>query len=214
MALTKLEAEIDQNREAAQSAIRQFQHTATATRADTNLSDAGKQKLIADAYLLTKEALHQHRTAENAVISTTRTTLERKLFGQTSTDPSSIIAYRDAQDRVRAIEPGGEAQALDMLRTARLSGDTTLAAALVARATEAGWREVIDAYKNDNPSGAADLQDLARLNGWTESWQMQVEATFAYDLAKPKELERYSDHSLRELVNGTSESRYTSSGGW
>ncbi|MGS0688124.1 hypothetical protein ACVBEQ_23700 [Nakamurella sp. GG22] len=51
-----------------------------------------------------------------------------------------------------------------MLRRAELSGDTVLARAIVGRAFEAGWIDVMQAYVDTHPADAATIDELIERN--------------------------------------------------
>lgn len=72
--------------------------------------------------------------------------LRGKLFGLGSSDPSAIIAYRDASDRAAQInDPDQLGPALDR---ALDMGDTSMATALAARAHELGAKSIVATYAN------------------------------------------------------------------
>ncbi|WP_222106475.1 hypothetical protein [Mycobacterium simulans] len=103
---------------------------------------------------------------ETELIAAKKRSLERSLFGLssvTSSDPGQIIAYRDAQ--VRAAKLTGD-QAEAVFASAMRSDDKALAAAVLGKALENGWSNIIDQYVKQNPSASEQLKDLAKLRDY------------------------------------------------
>ncbi|WP_449408864.1 hypothetical protein [Microbacterium maritypicum] len=132
-----------------------------AIRDNRSLSPEGKSQQIATLYAAGKKRLDDMHAKERSAIASERAALERSIFGSIVTDPSSVIAYRDAQDRATQLREEDSDRASDMLRSATLSNDSTLAAAVLGcgvtlSASPFGvtprWQRVVDLYAAENPS--------------------------------------------------------------
>lgn len=141
-------------------------------REDPNLSGEGKRRAMAVERQNALSDIEQIKTAANTAYESRVRDLERKLFGirDIPNDIHAAISYRDAQDRVREIANGGEAQ--QMMARALRNGDDLLARALFDRGWElrgdrianSGWGEVVNAYVSEmRPDLADDFSELAHL---------------------------------------------------
>lgn len=201
MALDKLNDTINGLRDAGTAAIDNHRRRMESIRTDRSLSAEGRAAQLARNLVETKKILTELQKKETDALTTHRSELERKIFGQYSKDPSSLIAYRDAQDRASRLNREDRDKALDMLRTAHISGDDTLAAALVGRAMQIGWPEIVDQYRANNPAGGGTLTDLNNIIHFQEDEKSQWQAEAAYYVSAPSELSRHTDASLTQLAD-------------
>jgi hypothetical protein len=165
MSLAQLESQIDDLRAQAERIQNRWARTNDGSAmADETLSDIGKRaKLDAERERVSAK-LSDLRKQETQLIAAKKQSLEKSLFGLstvTSSDPGQIIAYRDAQDRAARLTIAADAQ--EVFASAMRSDDQTLAAAIVARALNAGWSSIISAYIEQHPSAGENLADLAKL---------------------------------------------------
>lgn len=140
-------------------------------RADRTLSPLGKRRAIEALYRDTKAEVDpiRRQMAEQQV--TTERRLERTLFGLASdADPSAVIAYRDAQDRVSAVKRPEHLDAL--MERALRTGDESLLRAAAGHAwsqsrnplASDGWGALVDAYIGQNPAAKRDYEQFLEAN--------------------------------------------------
>lgn len=173
MSLNQLISQIEDLRAQVASRHKREALTRDSVTRDRTLSDTGKREKIDSERTQAKSELSALRTRETELIEAKRQSLERRLFGLTttnSTDPNQLIAYRDAQDRASKLTEVAAATAL--FESATRSGDRTLAAAVVARAlsvvssslaVDSGWARIVNEYAEQYPSAGEDLADLVNL---------------------------------------------------
>jgi hypothetical protein len=158
MSLDYLNSQIADYRNQAKATQQQAETFRTSVQNDPKLSDEYKKEEIARGGAIFKQKLADLKNAEMVAIHSEKNTLIRDLFGYTTTDPSNVIAYRDAQDRAERLED--QAAALTVLSRAQQSGDKSLASAVLLRAFDAGWDQVALAYGADNPGSIDKIHEL------------------------------------------------------
>lgn len=174
MSLNYLDSQIEDLRTEAAGIIKRANGTRDSVNNDRTLSDTGKREKLDKERARIKTQLGDLKARERELISNKRESLERQLFGLSSTnssDPHQLIAYRDAQDRATKLPDSTAAAAL--LASANRSGDRTLAAAIAAHAlalveprgalVSNGWRTVVNDYAEKYPSDGDSLVDLLSL---------------------------------------------------
>jgi hypothetical protein len=178
MSLAQLESQIDDLRTQAASIHKRSARTKDSIAGDHTLSEQGRQaKLDAEGDRVRNQT-RELRAKETELIDAKKQTLEKRLFGLssvTSSDPGQVLLYRDAQDRAGRLTDGGEAA--QAFEAALRSDDKILAAAIVMRALDAGWRGIVNQYGEQNPTAGEDLKDLAKLR---QQKGRSFEATLAY----------------------------------
>lgn len=101
-------------------------------------------------------------------------------------DPNTAISYRDAQARAASIDD--EQTALRLLNRAELSGDTSLAKAVAARAIEAGWNVAINQYADSNPTSEAKFNELTEIESYgkgSAGFAQILGTAMSYSVEKP-----------------------------
>ncbi|BCZ24745.1 hypothetical protein MYSE111917_01205 [Mycobacterium senriense] len=164
MSLTQLESQIDDLRKQAERIQSRWASTTDRLDADRTLTDIGKRAKLDTEHAQVSAKLIDLRKKENELITAKRQSLEKRLFGLSSvasTDPSQLIAYRDAQDRAARLAQSDDAA--ELFASAMRSDDATLAAAILARALANGWNGIVTEYVKQHPAAAEDLIDLAQL---------------------------------------------------
>jgi hypothetical protein len=170
-------------------------------RDNKNLTPEGKTKQIAAIHLQYKQQITALEAEDKGARASKADSLRRSLFGLTgSSDANATISYRDAQDRVTAIQD--EAQALELLDRADLSNDEILTKAIVGKAAESGWGNLVDTYTAKHPYYGAKLQELAGLHNDENSIEGVMNNAMSYTLTPPAEVARYSDGMLENLAGG------------
>jgi hypothetical protein len=167
MSLAQLESQINDLRAQAERIQSRWARTTGLLDADNTLSDTGKRSKLDVEHTQVSAKLSDLRKKEKQLIAGKRHSLEKSLFGLssvTSSDPGQIIAYRDAQDRAARLTHADEAG--QVFAAAIRSDDKTLAAAILGRALEAGWDNIVAEYVKENPSAKEQLDDLAKIHDY------------------------------------------------
>ncbi|MUL39708.1 hypothetical protein FZ103_00685 [Streptomonospora sp. PA3] len=161
----------------------EFQRTAERINTRRDLSQQGKEVLTAREYVKARDMLAEAKQTFLDDLKTQRRIAERQLFGSlTSTDPTSAISRRDAQDRAARVEDATEAR--ELLRRAERNGDEHLAQAIAARAVEfpldVEWSAIVDEYVSTRPKAAEALARLRELPDPNDvAYGFRVEMQFA-----------------------------------
>lgn len=155
-------------------------------RRDPNLTERGKQQMLARAYTNVSREVGKLAKADRDTHIKRYDEVERAVFGSTATDPESALSFRDATDRAAKLEDAESA--LRALGTAQMSGDSTLARAIVMRGWQAGWSNVTDTYAASNPKVTDQLAELAALRHHLESSVSVVGGSMSASVSEPEEL--------------------------
>lgn len=167
-----------------------------AIRADSGLSESGKRAALATAYEQAKDYATKARGKADESTASRQRQLEKSLFGLgPAANDSTIVAYRDAQDRVAQVK--NPEQLGQLMERAFVAGDRTLLQAGFAHAWEQGrdplggsrWRPLLDEYVHEFPSTAAPLAELEELTSGA-SRTAQLGEQIATGIPKPPELDR------------------------
>ncbi|SMG34914.1 hypothetical protein [Agreia pratensis] len=161
MALTNLTNAVTGYRAKAEELQNRLTSQTRAIENDGNLTDSGKREQIANQKESIKSSLAALKAQEMQYVRDTKDRLTRELFGSTTSDPSHVIAFRDAQDRADRLADPEEAIAL--LNRAEVSGDKSLSSAVLLKAVTSGWRSVTRAYSAEYPDTAEKLSDLQQV---------------------------------------------------
>lgn len=176
MSLAQLESQIEDLRAQAASIHKRSTRTSAGIANDATLSAVGRQTKLDAERDRVRDQTRELRKKETGLINAKKEMLQKRLFGLssvTSTDPGQVLLYRDAQDRAARLTQGDDAT--HAFTAALRSDDKILAAAIVSRALEAGWRSIVDEYVAQNPTAGEALKDLAKLGQYRS-----FEATLAY----------------------------------
>jgi len=174
-------------------------------RSDAQLSPEGKRAAIASAYTDARNKITNAQAAEEAHASDRRAYLEADLFGMSPiAGGADFMSYRDAYDRVANIPPDGAKDAASRLLTqAERSSDSHLAKAVIQRAMEEEWVEILNSYAETHAGTAHKLQELFDLTAGT-STTFGLMAGFVaqgtYNLPVPGELGALSLSEIDELA--------------
>lgn len=169
-------------------------------RGNKNLTPEGQRKQIAANYLQYKRQITALEAEDKATRASKADSLRRSLFGLSSSDANATISYRDAQDRVARIE--NEAQALELLDRADLGNDEILTKAIVGKAAEAGWGNLVNNYTAKHPYYGSKLQELAKLHNEETSIEGIMNHAMSYNLTAPAEIARHGDGAIETLAAG------------
>lgn len=201
MALTNLNVKINDYRDTAATLRTTHAHAIEQIRANPKLSADGKKAEIAKVYRETAPKIADLEAKERKALADQRLELERALFGQMASDPSSLMSYRDAQERVARLTPDDHAEARQLLHTAQISGDNTLAAALLGHAINVGWGDIVNSYSQQHPDKAVQLKDLSDVVHFEEDHAVDFQRSADYSFAKPQEIAQYTDNNIDRLAD-------------
>lgn len=141
-----------------------YETTVGRARDNQDISPIKRQKVIARAFLDVSKTLDGIQNESRTARATRKTELERKVFGiPNPSDASAAISYRDALDRVSALDISDERSeiaATDMLQRAVTSGDELMARAILAVSYDRGWADIINEYGRVAPTIEAELEEL------------------------------------------------------
>ena len=159
-------------RQRAETIRAQYTAAEKTLRADADLSDDGRSRRLAEAWVKARKELDGLRESETARLASRERELERRLFGLPSSDGAEAISIRDAQDRASRITRSDEAAAL--LERAERNGDQALARAVAHHAIQQSrtaptreavgqWDNVAGAFLDARPQYADVVEELAQI---------------------------------------------------
>ncbi|MHA3021272.1 hypothetical protein ACXPWS_13560 [Mycobacterium sp. BMJ-28] len=164
MSLEALQAEVEGCRTAAAELSEEFSRAHSEIEADPSLTTTGKRERLEPLHAAAVEKIAALRTREKTAVKAEKEKLERRVFGlspSASTDPASIVSFRDAQSRARELEDGDDAE--EIYQSALRSGDKIMATAVLEKALVRGWTSIKEDYLQRNTTTRDDLDDLAAL---------------------------------------------------
>ena len=174
-------------------------------RANTNLSDEGRKRLIAAEYVKADASYAAVQTQQAEQKAKTRKSVESHLFGASSydsRDPATIMMLRDARDRAARIEKPEEALAL--LESSVIGGDKVMARAILGRAFQnPALGSIIDRYVEVMPDDTESVDELLSLNAadhHASSPAGRVAGDVIRNIPKPPEIARYPDMAITDLA--------------
>lgn len=177
-----------------------------------DLSDAGKRRQLAKVWVKAADDMRAARAASETSRATREKQLLRRLFGnQNSHDATSVVSFRDAQDRAERLKTPAEAG--ELLARARRSGDVLLARALAMKALDMavggtpgqadGWGNVLNVWSADEPGDVDDaLTELSEFHGQGPAALVGLSAQ--HSVPKPTELAGVGNlHALAREADAT-----------
>jgi uncharacterized glyoxalase superfamily protein PhnB len=183
MALNALNNEINGLRDAAAAEMRKFQADREAVNADPNLSPSGRQAILDEAREEVQASLDALHARERKAISTSLESLERTLHARLGDTGADILAMRDAEERADSLDE--QSDAVRAITRALRSDDKSLAYAVIRRANEEGWSEVLDIAAEAHPSAAEALRDIRDLTRFRDDLTQGLYRTMSYSLGRP-----------------------------
>jgi hypothetical protein len=172
MSLDSLDATLDAIRAEATQAYASYTHAKEQLSADRMTSDEGKRVRSAALHQEHKARMEGLCTREDNLVDSKFDELTKRLAGSSGSDATSIIAFRDAQDRADALdEPEAAGRLMDR---ALATDDRSLASAIMRRALHAGWDNVADKFLSRNSSVVETVKDLQTLSNFRNN----LNATF------------------------------------
>lgn len=165
MALDSLNNEINGYRAKAVAEITQYRDLQNKLKNDPTLTPQGKHELLADAHRLVTESVTKIAKQEENAIAAKTESLQRALIARIGTNGSDVIAMRDAEERADRLDDDKEA--MRIIERAIRSDDRSLAHAVIRKANESGWAEVVDKAAEAYPSAGEAIRDAAELQRYT-----------------------------------------------
>jgi hypothetical protein len=148
---------------------------------DPRLTDLAKREQIAQITDETKPKLAELAAKEEQIVDEHVRYLQRQVYGTAGTSPEAVIMFRDAQERADKIED--QRPAMNAMQRALLNKDDGMAQALLGRAFDQGWGDVINAYATENPALRTYLTDLNDLLAFKNNVGAQMTGAWNYQLA-------------------------------
>lgn len=201
MALTKLNEKLNTYRDTAATIRATQARDIEQIRTNPMLSADGKTAAIAKIHGENAQRIKDLEASERTALTEQRLELERSLFGQFDTEPAAVLNYRDAQERVARLTPDDHPAARQLLHTAQISGDTTLAAALLGKALSSGWSDIITSYSEQHPEKAVQLRDLSDVIHFQEDHEIDFQRSADYSFQKPQEIAHYTDNTIDRIAD-------------
>lgn len=175
-----ISAKIQSYRDKANQAKQVYTAARDSINADNTRTSEWKREQTRAARATLARELEQTEQAEKAYIATTTKELDRQVFG--IKPGQDVLAYRDAQDRVREIHWNDEDSAIDLYRQAERSSDTTLMQALSQRSVTAGWARVQEAHAAQNPEQGSQVEALASIEAFNRSAHQTLMSAAEYSM--------------------------------
>nr|WP_176458764.1 hypothetical protein [Rhodococcus sp. 15-649-1-2] len=170
MSLEALHAEVAALRTQASELSEEFTRTHAEVEADEGLTPAGKRERLEPLHREVTEKMSALHKQEKAAVRGMKEQLERNVFGlspSASGDPAKLVSYRDAASRARELNDHDDAT--ELYESAKRSGDTILAAAVMERAMVRGWSTITTDYLQRNTASKSDLDDLTALAKYSDN---------------------------------------------
>lgn len=170
MTLADLHTEVESYRTEAGQLADDYTRTHAEITSDPNLTATGQREHLEPLHQQTAEKMHALHAREKAAVKTYKENIERRLYGlspSASNDPAKLVSYRDAQTRARQLDHSDDAA--ELYESAKRSGDTILAAAILEKAMVRGWTTITNDYIERHPTTRNDFDDLASLAKYTDN---------------------------------------------
>lgn len=175
MSLEALHAEVQSYRTEAGRLAEDFSQIRDKVANDPNLTITGKREHLEPMHRDVTDQIAALRAREKAAVKSQKEKLERRAFGlspSASSNPAQVVSFRDAQTRARQLEYPDDAE--ELYESAKRSGDTILAAAVLEKALVHGWNKIKDDYLESHATTRADLDDLTALAKYTDNGIMNL----------------------------------------
>ena len=165
-----------------------------AARSNPDLSQDARTRKIAVAYVKLRDTIAAIIGDTTRADEAREDALSRRLYGIPAGGDG--MSYRDALDRARQIDFRNMQDALDLQEQARKTGDELLTKAILCRAYEARWSDVINAHTAANPRDYANAEELWELGENT----IDFAGIGANYVTKPRELAGVADFSIDAIA--------------
>jgi hypothetical protein len=166
-------------------------------RDNRNYSERGRAREMAKTLLAHRKKADALRANFDANNETVRVKLGARLFGlPAGADATTVLVYRDAEDRAAKITSQENAAA--MLTRALERGDTLLARAVAGHAYSKHWGDVTETWAEK--TGLADALDA--LDEIPSGRMLNIAEAVVFSVSSPPELRAFaSDSDLQRLAD-------------
>ncbi|MEV7768315.1 hypothetical protein [Microbacterium sp. NPDC086615] len=149
-----------------------------AVQEDPRLTDLAKREQAAHITDEVRPQLADLAAREQQMVNDHVRFLQRQIYGTAGTSPEAVITFRDAQERADKIEE--QRPALTAMQRALVNKDDGMARALLGRAFDQGWAEVVAAYSAENPALETYITDLRDLLNFKNNLGAQLTGSWNY----------------------------------
>lgn len=168
------------------TAIEAMQLKLEQIRTSRKYTPESKRNQVAEAYLRAARTVEAERDSRDKARTARVESLRRTVYGRLSSpDGPAVVADRDARDRVARIDVSNQGEALRLLAEAEFGQDVSLSRALIARAYDAGWVDVLNAYSASHPAIESAVDELWELTSETERTMLEAVVRQEADLSVP-----------------------------
>ncbi|MAS06195.1 MAG: hypothetical protein CL534_16145 [Ahrensia sp.] len=167
-------------------------------RGDASLSELGRTQMIARAWTNTRAEIARLEQLDFDTNVKRYNDIERQVFGTAATSGADAVSFRDATDRADKLDTAEAA--MKALGNAELSGDTILAKAVVMRAWQADWGQVVDQYAVTHPTVTDKLAELGALRQTLDGRVSRLGGKVGASLIKPSELQGKMPDEIKRLA--------------
>jgi hypothetical protein len=178
----------DRFQQAAFDAKEEFRRQVEQINQDHRFSAVGKAEAIEALRAQVETRCAELQAEHRRDADQRRERLTSKLLDRTASesDPATTIAWRDAAQRVAALEDAGdERSAAALLRQAIRNRDISLEKSLLRAAIDNGWSRVVDDYVAARPSHGPDVQELCSLTTPTDDLLSRLNDYAAFRVDDP-----------------------------
>ncbi|MDL9944284.1 hypothetical protein QSJ19_01530 [Gordonia sp. ABSL11-1] len=170
MNLVDLHAEVQGYRDTAGQLADDYTRAHAEISSNPALTNDGKREQLEPLHQETADKMHELHQREKTAVKTYKEKLERNLYGlspSASTNPDQLRLYREAQTLTRDLADSEDAAVV--YESAKRSGDTILAAAVLEKALVRGWTNIKNDYIERHPDTRNALDDLGALAKFTDN---------------------------------------------
>lgn len=178
MSLQATDGRIEANRAAALRVTGDAREQVKATNNNPMLSELAKRENVSRITDTAKAQLADLAAREQQIVADQIRALQRQIYGTTGSSPDAVITFRDAQERADRITE--QRPALAAMERALLNKDAGMAQALLGRAFDQGWSDVVAAYVSENPAQGTNIEDLQGILKFKNSLSAQIMGAFNY----------------------------------
>lgn len=182
MSTTTLANSIQALRTEASNIIGHYNYEKDAIRQDRRLSPEGKDEQLSSMFASVSTRAKALSDKENKLLADELERLQRSLVTQLGSGSSDVIAMRDAEDRADRLENAEEAGRV--LERALRGNDRSLAHAILRRASDAGWRDVVAQAAAAYPAAGQTLRDIQEINATLNDMGPLLHRAMAYGVSK------------------------------
>jgi hypothetical protein len=182
MSTAALNNSIQALRNEASTLIGHYNYEREAIRQDRLLSPEGKEEQLAAIFANASARAKALAEKEDKLLADELERLQRSLVTQLGSGSTDVIAMRDAEDRADRLDNAEDAARV--LERAIRGNDRSLAHAILRRASDAGWRDVVAKAAAAYPAAGETLRDIQEVNGTINGMGPLLARAMAYGVAK------------------------------